>query len=107
LKSIPAPSSASACFDHAMGVVVAKRSEIHDDDLPGCDAGRYGDLHKGNQAPPNAGQERGGWASPGARGFTVGDGAKIGLNAVVVKPVPAGYSGGNPARVIQAEADEA
>jgi serine O-acetyltransferase len=39
-------------------------------------------------------------------GFTVGDGAKIGSNAVVVKPVPAGATAvGNPARVIQAEAD--
>jgi serine acetyltransferase len=30
LKSIPAPSSASACFDHAMGVVVGETAEIGD-----------------------------------------------------------------------------
>jgi hypothetical protein len=47
-------------------------------------------VHWQHQAPPNAGQERGGWGwGPGAS-FTVGDGAKIGSNAVVVKPVPAG-----------------
>jgi serine O-acetyltransferase len=36
----------------------------------------------------------------------VGDGARIGSNAVVVKPVPAGATAvGNPARIIQADAD--
>jgi serine O-acetyltransferase len=39
-------------------------------------------------------------------GFTVGDGAKVGSNAVVTKPVPAGATAvGNPARIIQAETD--
>ena len=39
-------------------------------------------------------------------GFTVGDGAKIGSNAVVTKPVPAGATAvGNPARIIEAAAD--
>ena len=39
-------------------------------------------------------------------GFTVGDGARIGSSAVVVKPVPAGATAvGNPARIIQAEVD--
>jgi serine O-acetyltransferase len=37
-------------------------------------------------------------------GFVVGDGAKIGSNAVVIKPVPAGATAvGIPARIIQAE----
>jgi serine O-acetyltransferase len=41
-------------------------------------------------------------------GFTVGDGARIGSNAVVVKPVPAGATAvGNPARVIDPENDDA
>jgi serine O-acetyltransferase len=36
----------------------------------------------------------------------VGDGAKVGSNAVVVKPVPAGATAvGNPARIIEAEGD--
>ena len=39
-------------------------------------------------------------------GFEVGEGARIGSNAVVVKPVPAGATAvGNPARIIQADAD--
>ena len=39
-------------------------------------------------------------------GFEVGDGAKVGSNAVVTKPVPAGATAvGNPARIIQAEQD--
>jgi serine O-acetyltransferase len=37
-------------------------------------------------------------------GFEVGEGAKIGSNAVVIKPVPAGATAvGIPARIIQAE----
>ena len=37
-------------------------------------------------------------------GFTVGDGARIGSSAVVVKPVPPGATAvGNPARIIQAD----
>jgi serine O-acetyltransferase len=40
-------------------------------------------------------------------GFEVGDGAKIGSNAVVIKPVPAGATAvGIPARIIQSKADE-
>jgi serine O-acetyltransferase len=41
-------------------------------------------------------------------GFTVGDGARVGSGAVVVKPVPPGATAvGNPARILQAEADAA
>jgi len=37
-------------------------------------------------------------------GFTVGDGARVGSNAVVTKPVPAGATAvGNPARIIVAK----
>jgi len=39
-------------------------------------------------------------------GFTVGDGAKVGSNAVVTKPVPEGATAvGNPARIIQEDTD--
>ena len=39
-------------------------------------------------------------------GFTVGDGARVGSNAVVVKPVPPGATAvGNPARIIASKAD--
>ena len=41
-------------------------------------------------------------------GFTMGDGARIGSSAVVVKPVPPGATAvGNPARVIVAETEAA
>ena len=41
-------------------------------------------------------------------GFTVGAGARVGSGAVVTKPVPAGATAvGNPARIIQAQADAA
>ena len=40
-------------------------------------------------------------------GFMVGDGAKIGSNAVVIKPVPAGATAvGIPARIIPSKAGE-
>ena len=40
-------------------------------------------------------------------GFVVGDGAKIGSNAVVIKPVPAGATAvGIPARIIPSKAGE-
>ncbi|MEY2809718.1 MAG: serine O-acetyltransferase, partial [Pseudomonadota bacterium] len=40
-------------------------------------------------------------------GFVVGDGAKIGSNAVVIKPVPAGATAvGIPARIIPAKEGE-
>ena len=39
-------------------------------------------------------------------GFVVGDGAKIGSNAVVIKPVPAGATAvGIPARIIPSKSD--
>src|SRR5665811_1041862 len=65
------------------------------------------DSYKGSKRHPTLG--RGVVVGAGAQvlgGFTVGDGARIGSNAVVVKPVPAGATVvGNPARVIQADAD--
>jgi serine O-acetyltransferase len=40
-------------------------------------------------------------------GFVVGDGARIGSNAVVIKPVPAHATAvGNPARVIEKDHEE-
>src|SRR5205085_6984963 len=39
-------------------------------------------------------------------GFTVGDGARVGAGAVVLKAVPAGATAvGNPARILQARAE--
>jgi serine O-acetyltransferase len=64
-------------------------------------------LYRGTKRHPTLG--KGVVVGAGAKvlgGFTVGDGAKIGSNAVVVKPVPAGATAvGNPARIIDAERD--
>jgi len=95
-------------FDHAMGVVVGETAEIGDDCTiyQGVTLGGTA-LYKGTKRHPTLGKNV--VVGAGAQvlgGFTVGDGAKIGSNAVVVKPVPAGATAvGNPARVIQAEAD--
>lgn len=94
-------------FDHAMGVVVGETAEIGD----GCTI-YHGvtlggtSLYKGAKRHPTIGRDV--VIGAGAQvlgGFTVGDGAKIGSNAVVTKPVPAGATAvGNPARIIEANA---
>ena len=95
-------------FDHAMGVVVGETAEIGDGCTiyQGVSLGGTA-LYKGVKRHPTLGRNV--VVGAGAQilgGFTVGDGAKIGSNAVVVKPVPAGATAvGNPARVIQADAD--
>ena len=95
-------------FDHAMGVVVGETAEIGD----GCTIYQGvtlggTSLYKGAKRHPTLGRNV--VVGAGAQvlgGFTVGDGARIGSNAVVVKPVPVGATAvGNPARIIQAEAD--
>jgi serine O-acetyltransferase len=93
-------------FDHAMGVVVGETAEIGD----GCTIYQGvtlggTSLYKGAKRHPTLGKDV--VVSAGAKvlgGFTVGDGARIGSNAVVIKPVPAGATAvGIPARIIQAE----
>lgn len=95
-------------FDHAMGVVVGETAEIGD----GCTIYQGvtlggTSLYKGVKRHPTLGRNV--VVGAGAKvlgGFTVGDNAKIGSNAVVTKPVPAGATAvGNPARIIQAESD--
>ena len=90
-------------FDHAMGVVVGETAVIGD----GCTIYQGvtlggTSLYKGAKRHPTLGKNV--VVSAGAKvlgGFEVGDGAKIGSNAVVVKPVPAGATAvGIPARII-------
>ncbi|MBD3892295.1 serine O-acetyltransferase [Hydrogenophaga sp.] len=90
-------------FDHAMGVVVGETAEIGD----GCTIYQGvtlggTSLYKGSKRHPTLGRDV--VVSAGAKvlgGFLVGDGAKIGSNAVVIKPVPAGATAvGIPARII-------
>ncbi len=90
-------------FDHAMGVVVGETAEIGDDCTiyQGVTLGGTA-LYKGTKRHPTLG--RGVVVGAGAKvlgGFTVGDNARIGSNAVVTKPVPPGATAvGIPARII-------
>jgi serine O-acetyltransferase len=95
-------------IDHGMGVVIGETAEVGD----GCTI-YHGvtlggtSLYKGTKRHPTLGRDV--VVGAGAKvlgGFTVGDGAKVGSNAVVTKPVPAGATAvGNPARIIQAQAE--
>lgn len=95
-------------IDHGMGVVIGETAEIGDDCTiyQGVTLGGTS-LYRGAKRHPTL--ERGVVVGAGAKvlgGFTVGEGAKVGSNAVVVKPVPAGCTAvGNPARVIDPERD--
>jgi serine O-acetyltransferase len=93
-------------IDHGMGVVIGETAEVGD----GCTIYQGvtlggTSLYKGVKRHPTLGRNV--VVSAGAKvlgGFTVGDNAKIGSNAVVIKPVPAGATAvGIPARIIQAE----
>ncbi|OYW25672.1 MAG: serine O-acetyltransferase [Methyloversatilis sp. 12-65-5] len=92
-------------IDHGMGVVVGETAVIGDDCTiyQGVTLGGTS-LYRGAKRHPTLG--RGVVIGAGAQvlgGFDVGDGAKIGSCAVVVKPVPAGATAvGNPARIIDA-----
>ena len=96
-------------IDHGMGVVIGETAEVGDDCTiyQGVTLGGTS-LYRGAKRHPTLG--RGVVIGAGAKvlgGFSVGDGAKVGSNAVVVKPVPAGATAvGNPARVIEADRDE-
>ena len=97
-------------FDHAMGVVVGETAEIGDGCTiyQGVSLGGTS-LYKGAKRHPTLGKNV--VVSAGAKvlgGFTVGDNAKIGANAVVIKPVPAGATAvGIPARIIMPKTAEA
>jgi serine O-acetyltransferase len=95
-------------IDHGFGVVVGETAEIGDDCTiyQGVTLGGTS-LSKGAKRHPTLG--RGVIIGAGAKvlgGFTVGDGAKVGSNAVVVKEVPAGATAvGNPAHIVQKDAN--
>lgn len=96
-------------IDHGLGVVIGETAQVGDDCTiyQGVTLGGTR-LYRGEKRHPTLGQ--GVVVGAGAQvlgGFTVGDGARIGSNAVVVKPVPAGATAvGNPARVIVPAAAE-
>src|SRR5690242_14543125 len=96
-------------IDHGMGIVVGETAEIGDDCTiyQGVTLGGTS-LTRGAKRHPTLGKG----VIVGANsqilgGFVVGDNARVGSSAVVLKPVPAGATAvGNPARIILAE-DEA
>ena len=97
-------------IDHGMGVVIGETAEVGDDCTiyQGVTLGGTS-LAPGAKRHPTLG--RGVIVGASAQvlgGFTVGDGARVGSGAVVVKPVPPGATAvGNPARVLLAEVDAA
>jgi serine O-acetyltransferase len=93
-------------IDHGMGIVIGETAEVGD----GCTIYQGvtlggTSLTKGAKRHPTLGRNV--IVGAGAKvlgGFTVGDNAAIGSNAVVTKPVPEGATAvGIPARIIQAE----
>jgi serine O-acetyltransferase len=96
-------------IDHGMGIVIGETAEVHDDCTiyQGVTLGGTS-LEKGAKRHPTL--AKGVIVSAGAKvlgGFTVGEGARIGSNSVVLKPVPAGATAvGIPARIITAETKE-
>src|SRR5690606_32133182 len=90
-------------IDHGFGVVIGETAEVGDDCTiyQGVTLGGTS-LSKGAKRHPTLG--KGVIIGAGAQvlgAFTVGEGAKVGSNAVVVKEVPTGATAvGNPARIV-------
>lgn len=90
-------------IDHGFGVVIGETAEIGDDCTiyQGVTLGGTS-LASGSKRHPTL--ARGVIVGAGAKilgNFTVGENAKVGSNAVVVRPIPAGATAvGNPARTI-------
>ena len=93
-------------IDHGFGVVIGETAVVGDDCTiyQGVTLGGTS-LHAGAKRHPTL--ERGVIVGAGAKvlgGFTVGEYAKVGSNAVVLKSVPAGATAvGNPAHLVQKE----
>jgi serine O-acetyltransferase len=91
-------------IDHGMGVVIGETAEIGDDCTiyQGVTLGGTS-LYRGTKRHPTLG--KGVVVSAGAKvlgGFTVGDGARVGSNSVVLKAVPAGATVvGVPGRLVE------
>ena len=96
-------------IDHGMGVVIGETAEIGDDCTiyQGVTLGGTS-LYRGTKRHPTLGKRV--VVGAGANvlgGFTVGDGANIGANAVVIKEVPAGATVvGIPGRIVEEPASE-
>ena len=90
-------------LDHGLGIVIGETTQIGDDCTiyQGVTLGGTS-LYKGVKRHPTLGKDV--VISAGAKvlgGFTVGDGARVGSNAVVLKEIPPGATAvGIPARVL-------
>jgi len=90
-------------IDHGMGVVIGETAEIGDECTiyQGVTLGGTS-LTPGTKRHPTLG--RGVIVSAGAKvlgGYTVGDGARVGANSVLLQPVPPGATAvGIPARIV-------
>ena len=97
-------------LDHGLGIVIGETTEIGDDCTiyQGVTLGGTS-LYKGVKRHPTLG--KGVVISAGAKvlgGFTVGDGARVGSNAVVLKEIPAGATAvGIPARILHPDLPQA
>ena len=95
-------------IDHGMGVVIGETAEVGDDCTiyQGVTLGGTS-LDKGAKRHPTLG--KGVIVSAGAMvlgGFTVGDGARVGSNAVLMQAVPPGATAvGIPARIVVKSAE--
>jgi len=95
-------------IDHGMGVVIGETAIVGDDSTiyQGVTLGGTS-LYRGAKRHPTLG--RGVVVGAGAKvlgGFEIGNGARIGSNAVVIKPVPAGATVvGNPAHILTSDHD--
>lgn len=91
-------------IDHGMGVVIGETAEVGDDCTiyQGVTLGGTS-LHQGKRHPTLAAEVVVGAGAKVLGPFTVGAGARIGSNSVVLKPVEAGVTvAGIPARVVVA-----
>ena len=90
-------------IDHGMGVVIGETAEVGDDCTLYQGVTLGGTSLNGGKRHPTLGNNV--VVGSGAKvlgSFTVGDGARIGSNAVVVREVPAGATAtGIPARIVQ------
>jgi serine O-acetyltransferase len=95
-------------IDHGMGIVIGETAVVGDGSTiyQGVTLGGTSTM-RGAKRHPTLGRNV--IVGAGAKvlgGFTVGDGARIGSNAVVVKDVPAGATAvGNPARILHKDSD--
>ena len=95
-------------IDHGMGVVIGETAEIGDDCTLDHGVTLGGTSWNRGKRHPTLG--KGVVVGAGAKilgPIVIGDGAQIGSNAVVVKPVPAGATAvGIPARILEKEQGE-